>query len=102
MQKSVHHLPHHNSFYFNCNYGLFHHLIYGRDATLPYDLCFKRPNDKDGKISQENYVANLITTLQKAYKKLNKLKDIYQVNYKKQYYDKTHKSKQDLKLLICV
>ena len=66
------------------------HLIYGRDATLPYDLCFKRFNDKDCNISQENYVSNLITTLQKAYKKLNNRKDIYQENYKK-YYDKTHK-----------
>ncbi len=66
------------------------HLIYGRDATIPYDLCF-RPIERNRKIvSPDEYVAELIDTLRKAYVKLNDHKADYQNKYKL-YYDRTHK-----------
>jgi hypothetical protein len=66
------------------------HLIYGRDAILPYDLCFNNPTSETNNVSPADYVADLIETLRKAYEKLNKHKDLYQQNYK-DYYDKSHK-----------
>ena len=66
------------------------HLIYGRDAVLPQDLCFKsRPKPADF-IDPPEYVAKLAKELAESYQKLNIHKTEYQKQYK-EYYDRSHK-----------
>ena len=66
------------------------HLIYGRDAVLPQDLCFKPKPQTSGFTEPSEYVNKLAEDLEESYRKLNIHKTEYQKQYK-DYYDRSHK-----------
>jgi len=71
------------------------YLLYGRDAILPSDLLFEphRQDDvveSDTSLTKLNYKIDLLSKLRYAYEKLERKRDRYQNDYRKNY-DKTHR-----------